>query len=129
MIDILLIEDSKTDAVTFERMLKKCSFENVSLEIAESLKEGVELLSTKDFSCIYLDLSLPDSNGMHTFIRLLESVQILPIVVITGYYNPDLRVKCLEAGAVSIIDKDSFTEAILRESLESVSSEELLSKY
>jgi len=59
--NILIVEDNELDSSQIAKMLQD---ERMSISIAETGKDGAELMSKKDFDCIILDYSLPDISGL-----------------------------------------------------------------
>jgi FixJ family two-component response regulator len=67
-------------------------------------------------SCLVLDVSLPDLNGLDLQNVLLNDHVSLPIVFITGYGDVPMTVRAMKAGAVEFLTKpfndDVFCEAV-----------------
>ncbi len=81
-------------------------------------------------SCLILDVSLPDLNGLELQTRVAGEWASLPIVFITGYGSVPVSVRAMKAGAVEFLTKpfndevllDAIREAIAR-STEALSQE------
>jgi PAS domain S-box-containing protein len=65
---VLLVEDNAADARLVREMLKD-AHRPVELTHAGRLRDALECLRTQGFNAILLDLNLPDSEGMNTFLR------------------------------------------------------------
>lgn len=63
-------------------------------------------------SCLVLDVSLPDLNGLVVQERVLDRVG-MPIIFITGHGDIPMSVKAMKAGAVEFLTKPFSTEALL----------------
>ena len=63
-------------------------------------------------SCLVLDVSLPDLNGLVVQERVLDRVE-MPIIFITGHGDIPMSVKAMKAGAVEFLTKPFSTEALL----------------
>ncbi|MGZ4779096.1 MAG: response regulator transcription factor [Thermoanaerobaculia bacterium] len=63
-------------------------------------------------SCLVLDMSLPDLNGLDVQRRVVDRVE-MPIIFITGHGDIPTSVKAMKAGAVEFLTKPFTTEALL----------------
>jgi FixJ family two-component response regulator len=63
-------------------------------------------------SCLVLDLSLPDINGLDVQQALARTGMEMPVIFITGHGDVPTSVRAMKAGAVEFLTKP-FTEAAL----------------
>ena len=63
-------------------------------------------------SCLVLDVSLPDLNGLDVQARVVDRVE-MPIIFITGHGDIPMSVKAMKAGAVEFLTKPFTAEALL----------------
>ena len=110
---ILLIEDNPGDA----RLVKEYLFErNATLydfDHADSLHSGLTLLNNKKVDVILLDLSLPDSHGLDTFIGLNTKYPGVPVVVLTGNDDDEMAARAVHLGAQDYLVKNRIDGSIL----------------
>jgi FixJ family two-component response regulator len=64
-------------------------------------------------SCLVLDVSLPDLNGLELQARLGADRRDLPIIFITGHGDIPMTVRAMKAGAVEFLTKPFSDEALL----------------
>lgn len=64
-------------------------------------------------SCLVLDVSLPDLNGLDLQKRLAAERMEMPIIFITGYGDVPMTVQAMKAGAVEFLTKPFNDEALL----------------
>ena len=64
-------------------------------------------------SCLILDVSLPDLNGLELQTRVAGEWIGLPIIFITGYGSVPLSVRAMKAGAVEFLTKPFDDEVLL----------------
>jgi FixJ family two-component response regulator len=64
-------------------------------------------------SCLVLDVSLPDLNGLDLQKRIAGDRTDLPIIFITGYGDIPMTVQAMKAGAVEFLTKPFGDEALL----------------
>ncbi len=86
---ILIVDDDKSVADTFARMLK---LEGFIVATALSAEAGLELADSVRPHAIILDMRMPITNGLQ-FLRLVRSRPHLidvPVAIVTGdYFLPD----------------------------------------
>jgi FixJ family two-component response regulator len=64
-------------------------------------------------SCLILDVSLPDLNGLELQRRIAERTD-MPIIFITGHGDIPMTVRAMRAGAVEFLTKPFSDDALLR---------------
>jgi len=108
LLRVLLVEDNPGDAVLVEEMLLDADPDTFTLRSAESLLEGLDQLAQEEADVILLDLNLPDSQGLDTFLSMRVHAPGTPIVLLTGNDNDALALKAVEAGAQDYLVKDKL---------------------
>jgi PAS domain S-box-containing protein len=114
---ILLIEDNPGDVRLLQEYLKEGSVCRFQVTQAGRLSMGLERLAEARFDAVLLDLSLPDSQGLDTLVRLHEAAKDVPIVVLTGIEDESLGVRLIQAGAQDYLVKGYVTGPLLVRSL------------
>jgi len=127
-IKILLVEDSPGDARLLEEMLAAAHSNGFELVHVEDLGQATQRLATGDIGAVLLDLTLPDSSGLETFVKAQASAPQVPIIVMTGLHDEELAVKAVREGAQDYLvkgnaDGDRLVRAI-RYAIERKRSEE-----
>lgn len=117
LIKILMIEDNPADARFIAEMLKEIG--NFDFEVINTsrLDEGLKYLITHQFDMIFLDLCLPDSEGIETFNIMKYNAPDLPIIVLTGLKNEILAFSAVERGAQDYLVKDNVSSQSLLRSI------------
>jgi two-component system, sensor histidine kinase and response regulator len=116
-IQVLLIEDSNTDARLIREQLKQVQAP-VHLEWSESLSEGIsKLCDTPRIDAVFLDLSLRDSMGLDTFAQLREKAPKIPIIVLTGLDDEKLAIQTVRSGAQDYLVKGQVDGNLLLRSV------------
>jgi len=64
-------------------------------------------------SCLLLDVSLPDLNGLDLQQRIADDRADMPIIFITGYGDVPMTVRAMKAGAVEFLTKPLDDDALL----------------
>jgi PAS domain S-box-containing protein len=116
---ILLVEDNPGDLRSLQRFLPSGDGAAGGFQIthADRLATGLELLAGSRYDAVLLDLSLPDSQGMNTLVRLRAAAQEVPIIVLTGIGDEMLGGRLIQAGAQDFLVKGEVTGALLKRSL------------
>jgi len=65
-------------------------------------------------SCLVLDLSLPDLNGLELQRRVAVDRIDMPIIFITGHGSVPMTVKAMKAGAIEFLTKPFRSDVLLR---------------
>lgn len=115
---VLLVEDNAGDARLIQESLAEASDQSFDLEIAETLRAGLQRLHLGGIDAMLLDLALPDSFGMETFVRARAQALGVAIIVLTGLDEDSLALKLVQGGAQDFVAKvdvsgNNLTRAIL----------------
>ena len=104
-IKILVIEDNPGDAYLVEEQLEE--FANFSYELNNvgTLNEALSVLKEQPFDVILLDLILPDSYGVDTFIRIHNQNSHIPIIILTELDDEAIGSYAVEKGAKDFLVK------------------------
>lgn len=127
---ILLIEDNPADAKVIREALADARGCRFDVESARQLSEGLERLSQEGIEAVLLDLSLPESQDIETFNKLLLAAPYVPIVVLGSSNDGNFAMQAVDRGAQDYLLKDhlnsySLTQA-LRNAIERKAAEEAL---
>lgn len=114
---VLLIEDNPIHARLIQELLKDSTAPSFSLTVCGLLAEGLARLTAEKFDLVLLDLILPDSEELDTFVRVRSHAPALPIVIITGVDDIKLAAKAVEAGAQDYLVKTQLQRGPLTRSL------------
>ncbi len=74
-------------------------------------------LNKEQFDVILLDLLLPDSRGLETFLEIQNSADGIPVVVTSGLNDEDLAVEAVKRGAQDYLVKDKWDGFLLARSI------------
>jgi diguanylate cyclase (GGDEF)-like protein/PAS domain S-box-containing protein len=127
---LLLIDDNASHVDVFTDALLNATDGPFTGECVKTLGEGIKRLRGKEFWAIFLNLSLPDSQGIETFDKLALAVPGVPTLIIAGAQDVRVALEALRRGAKDYLledhlDNDSFVRAI-RNMAERKTAEEML---
>jgi len=108
---ILLVEDNPADVLLVRTMLRE---EGLAFELlhAETLTAALARLDSLDFDLVLLDLSLPGSDGLDTYLQLRAQAH-LPTIVLSGSDDEALALRAVEAGAQDYLVKGRVQGKVL----------------
>lgn len=118
-IRVFLVEDSQPDERLVTEMLKEHGggqfiISGVFRRLEEAIR-GLEAVGSVDI--VLLDLSLPDSRGIDTFLRLSQAAPDQTVVVLSGYDDEDLAIETVRQGAQDYLVKYELTGKLLIHSI------------
>ncbi|MFW9257471.1 response regulator [Nostoc sp. CALU 546] len=116
-IKVLLVEDNPGDVFLLQELLKEVSTVVVELMPVERLSEALNYLAKEVFDVILLDLSLPDSQGLETFVIAHLQAKATPIIVLTGIDDETLATRAMQQGAQDYLVKGQVTGDLLVRSM------------
>ncbi len=114
----LLIEDNPGDARLIREMLADTNGTGgFDVVCSDRLAKAIENLAIPDTDIVLLDLSLPDSQGLDTLVRLHTVAQTPPVVVLTSYDDEMTAIKAVQEGAQDYLVKGQFDDSLLIRSI------------
>jgi diguanylate cyclase (GGDEF)-like protein len=116
-IRILLVEDNPADARLIKETLFEAGAALFDLTGTGRLSDALKLLSETRYDIVLLDLSLPDSHGLDTFIKTYEHAPEVPIVVLSGLSDETMSVKAVQGGAQDYLVKGQVSSGLLVRSI------------
>ena len=114
---ILMIEENPRDFNLIEEYLSNNKGSEFTLSSSKTLQLGLKRLSQEIFDLILLDLSLPDSHGIETFVTVHKEAKNIPIVILTGYPDDSLSINAVKLGAQDYLIKDELNPVMLYRSI------------
>jgi PAS domain S-box-containing protein len=115
---ILTVEDNPRDLFLLEHMLMISRLEIGKLFSTDTVQEAAEILRAENINLVLLDLSLPDSFGIHTFSQLKPLVQKIPVIILTGSGDAGQGLEAIKEGAQDYLVKGEFDENLLAKSIQ-----------
>ncbi len=100
--NILIIDDETALRHTLARILQRANFE---VTTAASGQESLTLLSQQRFNLVYLDIRMPDMNGLEVLKTIQSRFPELPVILFTAQPDLNSAVDALRHGAVDYLLK------------------------
>src|SRR5712692_5827215 len=102
---ILLVEDNQSDARLLREALDDGGLQDCELVHVVRLGDALERLAQEPFDALFLDLSLPDAQGVGIVAAIQQRTPAMPVVVLTGTDDAQLGVAAIQAGAQDYLVK------------------------
>ena len=102
MAKILIVDDERSIRNTLKDILE---FEKYQVELAEDGLVALEITKTTTFDAIFLDIKMPQMDGIEVLQHMREHGIETPIVMISGHGNIETAVECIKKGAYDFIEK------------------------
>ncbi|MCB0742984.1 MAG: sigma-54-dependent Fis family transcriptional regulator [Ignavibacteriae bacterium] len=106
---ILVIDDEE-----FIRMNLKNIFdsEGYAVDLKENGTKGLDALTQNEYDLAFLDINLPDINGLEILKQIKTEQPELLVIIITGFSSVESAVDALKLGAYDYIKKPFKADAI-----------------
>ncbi|GAB5539655.1 MAG: hypothetical protein Salg2KO_17580 [Salibacteraceae bacterium] len=117
-LNILYVEDNIGDRVILEDSLSDIVALS-SFEHCMDIKEAKKALKKSTFDLIFLDLSLPDTEGIVGVSQLVELTRSsTPIIVLTGLNDHNVAIETLKVGVQDFLVKGDYNNATLSKAIQ-----------
>src|SRR3984957_6561056 len=99
---VFVVDDDVSVRESLEALIQ---FAGWRVETFASAGEFLSRPRTPGPSCLVLDVTLPDRNGLDVQKRVASDRADMPIIFITGYGDVPMTVKAMKGGAVEFLTK------------------------
>lgn len=114
---ILIVEDNPGDQLILSELLQMSEVSIGELVYCTKLEDAIVQLKENQIDIVLLDLTLPDSNGMDSFISIKPYTLNIPVIILSGLNNTDLALTAIGEGAQDYLVKDDFDERLLSKTI------------
>lgn len=99
---ILIVDDDPAICYAFKKTFKPL---NYSTEEAHNGIEAIDKLKAAEPALIFMDITMPEMDGLEALEKINKSNPLIPVIVITGNGNMDTAIKAMQMGAYDYITK------------------------
>jgi signal transduction histidine kinase len=110
---ILVIEDNYADFLLLRENMLLARYSAANIITAETLEAGIAKLEQYKPDLVFLDLHLPDSAGLDTFIQLKQYVTSSAVIVLSGLSDTSIALEAITQGAQDYLSKGEFDYKLL----------------
>ncbi len=107
MANVLIIDDDEMICEMLSLMVEDMGHAS---SYALTMKDGFHKASSESFDIIFLDIRMPDGNGLDLLPRIRELPLHPEVIIITGLGDPDGAELAIKNGAWDYIEKTSSTK-------------------
>ncbi|MGH9680081.1 MAG: response regulator transcription factor [Candidatus Acidiferrales bacterium] len=107
---VFIVDDDVSVRESLEALIRDAGYQ---AEIFASARDFLARPPAQVPSCLVLDVSLPDLNGLELQERIATDRSEMPIIFITGHGDIPMSVKAMKAGAIEFLTKPLGHEVLL----------------
>lgn len=115
---LLVVEDNPGDFLLFKKHVHRTSLVVEAIHWAKHLSDVEAILKEYAVDIAFLDLTLPDSTGINSFITLNNYLPHDPIIVLSGLSNMEVAIETISLGAQDFLMKGEFDEKLLAKTIQ-----------
>jgi DNA-binding NtrC family response regulator len=108
---VLVVDDRLEDRETFKDILESKGYK---VTTAEDGYGAIELVKKGNFDIIFIDVKMPDIDGVKTFEEIHKIKPDIPVIMVTGYTVEELLKDALDKGAYACIYKPVDMDKIIK---------------
>ncbi len=114
---VLVIEDDPNYFVLLNERLSQDHSLGLELIRSKQMQSGLERLREGDIDVVLLDLTLPDSQGLQSFLTVHQGFPAVPVIILTAVDDDALAARAIAEGAQDYLTKGSFDRDLLIKSI------------
>ncbi|EHJ49050.1 putative two component, sigma54 specific, transcriptional regulator [Solidesulfovibrio carbinoliphilus subsp. oakridgensis] len=100
--NVLIIDDDQTIRDALARVVSRLGHRP---DMAATLAEGLRLAGGSDVDVVFLDVRMPDGNGLDAISDIRRAPSTPEVIVLTGWGDPDGAERAMRQGAWDYIEK------------------------
>ena len=112
-VKLLLVEDSPSQAKFVQALLKSEEGADFDIVWVERFSDALKALEIRSFDVLLLDLTLPDSRGLDTFVKMNNHASDIPIIVFSSLDDRNTAIVAVQKGAQDYIVKGDIEPDLL----------------
>jgi two-component system, NtrC family, response regulator len=110
MANILIVDDDEMLCDMFSRKIRNMGHE---VECALTLKDGVGQAKRGSYDVVFLDVRMPDGNGLDAIPAIRETSSCPEIIIMTGMGDPDGVELAIRSGVWDYLEKPSSIDMMI----------------
>lgn len=118
---LLIIDDEVAIGQLLNRFLTKNGYD---ITFVTTGKKGIDIVKKEKFDLVLCDFRLPDMDGLEALNALKNIDRSIKVIIITGYSDVKIAVKCVKMGASEYVTKPIYPEEILMSVSEALKEKE-----
>jgi diguanylate cyclase (GGDEF)-like protein/PAS domain S-box-containing protein len=114
---VLVVDDSAPDAALVSAALSRDLSSHFTVTRSATITDAVGVVAATHPDCVLLDLGLPDAEGLDGLAALHAAAPDTPVVVVTGWDDPETALAAIGAGAQDYLVKDRMDVELIGRSI------------
>ncbi len=110
MKSILIIDDEKEICESIKMILE---YEDYNVDYSTSAADGIDKLLSGSFSCLLLDIQMPEMNGFEVLKKVKENNSSISVIIISAHGSIENAIKATKLGAFDFIEKPIDRDKLL----------------
>ncbi len=110
-IRVLVVDDKKVIGDLFDFTL---GYEGYDITVVDNAVSALEMIKKKSFDVAFLDIVMPEKDGVAALQEIRTISPQLPIVMMSGYSVEEKRSQARELGAITCLKKPFEIEDVKR---------------
>jgi two-component system NtrC family response regulator len=106
---ILIVDDDPNIRFAFQKTFQSQKYETIT---AAGGEEAIKILEESDPSLIFMDIMMPDSDGLEILKKIKNSKPDIPVVMITGFGTMQTAIRAMQSGAYDYLTKPLDIEKV-----------------
>lgn len=102
MPNILIIDDDKHICETIQSLIARL---NYSCKTANTIAAGLKAIREEQFDVVFLDIRLPDGNGLNALPQIRNTTNAPEVIILTGEGDPDGAELAIQGGVWDFLVK------------------------
>lgn len=107
---ILVVDDENTITCALELLLREHDYD---VDTASTAKEAEALLARRWFDLVFLDLRLPDADGIRLLEHIKQTAPETEVVLMTAHGSLEVTIDAIKRGAFYYLEKPFTFEQVL----------------
>ncbi|MBI4427539.1 MAG: sigma-54-dependent Fis family transcriptional regulator [Ignavibacteriales bacterium] len=116
---VLVVDDDPKILFAFREVLRTEGYKSLT---AKNGQDALRKISTKHPSVIFLDVTMPEVDGLEVLKRMKEYKESAPVIIITGYGTMQTAIKAMQLGAFEYLTKPLDVAKIREVTLKALAS-------
>jgi len=116
-IQILVVEDNYPDYFLVKEILIQSGVKDKNIYYAERIADIPKVKKNVNPDIILLDLGLPDSTGIGTFLKVMEMAGDAAIILLSGLTDTEVALETIKMGAQDYLMKGELDERLIKKTI------------
>lgn len=117
-VKVLIVEDNDDDYIFALRCLSNSGNAEYAVKRATTIGESLFMLERNQFDVVLVDLSLPDSHGIDSFVSVFYRIPSTPIIILTGDDSEITALEAIKHGAQDYLVKGRDIDKFIARSIQ-----------